>query len=159
FPPERHERFAVASGDFNPIHMDPVAARRTQTGEPVVHGIHALLAVLDAVLAADLPPLRTLRAEFRKPIYVGGIGAIQIIRCTEIDLRARLVIEGAEVLIATLGFTEAPSRPPPTGIRKDVARPLGRPLEISLEDLEGLSGRITFSDSVERLAALFPCAA
>ena len=33
------ERFAEFSGDRNPMHMDLVAARRTQAGAPVVHGV------------------------------------------------------------------------------------------------------------------------
>lgn len=40
--------FATASGDFNPIHVDPVYARRTVYGRQVVHGIHLLIASLDA---------------------------------------------------------------------------------------------------------------
>ena len=30
--------FARWSGDFNPLHMDPLAARRTQAGAPAIHG-------------------------------------------------------------------------------------------------------------------------
>ena len=40
--------FAEASGDCNPMHMDAIAARKTQPGRPVVHGIHALLWALDS---------------------------------------------------------------------------------------------------------------
>jgi len=41
--------FAAASGDANPMHMDELAARRTQAGAPVVHGVQALLWALDAL--------------------------------------------------------------------------------------------------------------
>jgi hypothetical protein len=41
--------FARLSGDFNPLHVDPVRARRTQYGRTVVHGVHALLRALDGV--------------------------------------------------------------------------------------------------------------
>lgn len=34
--------FARLSGDFNPIHLDPLAARRTRAGDTVVHGVHML---------------------------------------------------------------------------------------------------------------------
>ena len=36
-------QYAGASGDFNPLHVDPVAARRALYGEVVVHGVHSLL--------------------------------------------------------------------------------------------------------------------
>ena len=42
-------RFAALSGDLNPIHVDPVIARRTGAGALVVHGVHNLLWCLDSV--------------------------------------------------------------------------------------------------------------
>jgi acyl dehydratase len=45
------EQFARLSGDRNPMHMDAVAARRTQAGKPVVHGVHTLLWALNLVWA------------------------------------------------------------------------------------------------------------
>ncbi len=158
FTPERHQQFARASGDFNPIHVDPIAARRTQTGEPVVHGIHGLLAVLDVLLGTELRTVRTLRAEFRKPIYVGDAGTVEIIRRTDTDLRTRVVVEGTEVMVATLGFAAGPAHHLSPGVRKDFSR-LARPLETPLESLEGTSGRVSLADSMASLAALFPSAA
>jgi len=68
--------FAVLSGDFNPMHVDPQAARRLQFGRPVVHGVHAVLAALDAWLGGRLggqpQPVRLARitAAFRAVICV-----------------------------------------------------------------------------------------
>jgi hypothetical protein len=39
--------FGTFSGDMNPIHVDPVLARRTLHGVCIVHGMHALLWALD----------------------------------------------------------------------------------------------------------------
>ena len=67
------ERFAAVCGDRNPIHMDPVAARRTFAGFPVVHGIHALLWALDSLFRylPKLAPVASIRVSFEKLIYVG----------------------------------------------------------------------------------------
>ena len=46
--------FAALSGDYNPMHVDALAARRTQAGAPVVHGMHAVLWALDALAGAEL---------------------------------------------------------------------------------------------------------
>jgi hypothetical protein len=66
------EDFARWSGDWNPIHMDPLAARRSVAGAPVVHGVHLLLWALDEVLrdTAVLLPVG-IRADFRKFVLVG----------------------------------------------------------------------------------------
>lgn len=43
FQLEDQIQFAELSGDFNPMHIDPVYARRLIYGKAVVHGIHSLL--------------------------------------------------------------------------------------------------------------------
>src|ERR1700681_3331284 len=64
--------FAALSGDYNPMHVDPLAARRTQPGARVVHGIHALLWALDELAAAGAidGELCEIGAQFRKFIYL-----------------------------------------------------------------------------------------
>lgn len=70
--------FAKLSGDFNPLHLDPVLARRLLFGRQVVHGLHALLWSLDDHLKSRTQPLalRTVKANFQ-----AGIGVGQIVRC------------------------------------------------------------------------------
>lgn len=68
--------FAALSGDYNPMHLDPLAARRMLFGKPVVHGVHVVLWVLDAYLATQAAPapartLAALKATFTKPVGVG----------------------------------------------------------------------------------------
>ena len=65
------QRFAALSGDRNPLHVDPVAARRLLTGRPVVHGVHTLLRVLDGWADAVLPQRWRIEAEFLNPLSVG----------------------------------------------------------------------------------------
>lgn len=61
--------FADLSGDANPIHMDPVAARRLMAGRCIVHGMHALLWALDEM--AKIGVLATqLKVTFSQPIFL-----------------------------------------------------------------------------------------
>ncbi len=39
--------FGNASGDLNPLHIDPIVARRYQFGSPVIHGVCGTLMALD----------------------------------------------------------------------------------------------------------------
>jgi 3-hydroxybutyryl-CoA dehydratase len=48
---ERIERYAVAAGDFNPIHIDPEFAARSHFGSRIAHGM---------LVAATLSEMMTL---------------------------------------------------------------------------------------------------
>ena len=67
-------RFSQLSGDFNPLHLDALAARRSLTGGTVVHGIHLLLWALDAWCATcyEKATLITMDVDFIKSVPVGS---------------------------------------------------------------------------------------
>jgi len=66
-------KFARVSGDWNPLHVDPVLARRTLYGENVAHGMHVALWVLDAAMGVHdmTAQFTSFQADFLKPIRVG----------------------------------------------------------------------------------------
>lgn len=65
-------------GDHNPMHVDPVAARRLLTGQPVVHGVHLVLEALARWQPHARGPAATaLRADFSKPVSVGDLVGFQ----------------------------------------------------------------------------------
>jgi acyl dehydratase len=71
---DQSHAFARLSGDFNPLHLDPVAARRTPFGGSVTHGVHLFLAALDqaaeaGLLVAEEP--EALSATFHGPVHSG----------------------------------------------------------------------------------------
>ncbi|MDF0489563.1 SDR family NAD(P)-dependent oxidoreductase [Sphingomonas sp. H39-1-10] len=67
------ETFAWLSGDRNPLHLDPLAARRTQAGVVVVHGVHAMLWALDCWLeAVPSASVAAIGARFDKFVEVGA---------------------------------------------------------------------------------------
>ena len=97
-------RFAELSGDYNPMHMDAVAARRLLFGRPVVHGIHVLLWALDTWLEGQGGPvrLRKLKVAFRSPVFLED--ALQlIVKPLGADrVQLDVLAHGAGLLKATL---------------------------------------------------------
>ncbi len=63
------------SGDYNPIHADPVLARRAGFERPILHGLCSLGVATRAILQAvcdDRPErLVSLRLRFSAPVYPG----------------------------------------------------------------------------------------
>ena len=60
-------RYAAVSGDHNPIHLHPVAARLAGFRKPIAHGMWTLARCLSA-LEGRLPEAYTIEVKFRKPI-------------------------------------------------------------------------------------------
>jgi len=65
--------FAELSGDFNPLHTDPVAARRTQFGECVTHGVFVLMWALDQFQSQNGSKKQwtKITAKFLRPVLTG----------------------------------------------------------------------------------------
>lgn len=63
------------SGDVNPLHADPGVGRLAGFGKPILHGLctygHVGRAVIKAVCGGDGDKLRSLSAQFRKPVFPG----------------------------------------------------------------------------------------
>ncbi len=65
-------KFANFSGDFNPIHCDPIKARRFMHGSVIVHGINLLLCALNNVSKTFEVRMRIkfLDVEFKSPVFL-----------------------------------------------------------------------------------------
>ena len=63
------------SGDYNPLHADPVVARKAGFEKPILHGLctygMACQSLVRAVCASDATRLRGMGARFTKPVYPG----------------------------------------------------------------------------------------
>ena len=84
------ENFADFSGDRNPIHIDPLQARKTHAGECVVHGINAFLWALQLLISRTSKVPNYLRIKFH-----GQIGLDKKIRCLWIKNRKCLNVIGS----------------------------------------------------------------
>src|SRR5579872_4864067 len=92
------QRFAELSGDVNPMHMDPVAARRVYFGAPVVHGVHATLWMLDEVGRRRPAPggVASLHVRFSRPILVGDAVTLSFDARSDRELIVKALVDGVE---------------------------------------------------------------
>jgi acyl dehydratase/NAD(P)-dependent dehydrogenase (short-subunit alcohol dehydrogenase family) len=160
FGAEDQARFAAMSGDFNPLHVDPVAARRTFAGDTVVHGMHLLIWLLDSIKAQlpDISHLSALKVRFREPVYLGQRVDVTVIRHSADAVRADVIAGSGKAveLTANLG---AP-RPVAAAVR--AAKPVPRgaaPRDLRLEQATNESGQISFASTCSALGTAFPHAA
>jgi hypothetical protein len=154
------KRFAEVSGDFNPMHLDPVQARRTQAGAPVVHGIHLLLWSLDSLAASqpDLPPMLSLRAQFHKFVYLDEAVKIEVAQQTVKGIRLVVSAGGAPRTKIAVQFGHAADGCPEAIVYGEVTPFLQQPAVLDLNQIPGRLGRLQFRMTEEVAAAMFPAA-
>ena len=68
------ERFAEATGDYNPIHLDEEFARGTKFKTRVAHGM-LQAGILSGILGTEFPGVGTIylsqTLKFMKPVFIG----------------------------------------------------------------------------------------
>jgi hypothetical protein len=148
--------FASLSGDRNPMHMDALAARRTQAGAPVVHGVHAVLWALNQLAAdIDLSALANIAVSLNRFIYLDRPVTVRLTRRSETGVAADVVADGVTVI--TLLLKLAP---------RACAAPLGEFLAMppanmacaaeTPEELKDARGWLDPAKDAGELAAAFP---
>jgi acyl dehydratase len=74
--PDQARRYAAASGDANPIHVDDEAARAVGLPGVILHGMCTMAlcstAVVDALAGGDPGRLRRLAVRFYRPVFPGN---------------------------------------------------------------------------------------
>lgn len=151
--------FAAMSGDINPMHMDPLAARRMQAGEPVVHGIHVLLWALDVLARTDLPIacLQNLKVQFGKFIYLDRPLALEVRQRG--PGKALVVVTGAGLSVMTLMLRFGPRAGAVLPCVPHLEDALPVPDELSLEQMTDRAGRLFPPVGAEAFERAFPDAA
>jgi acyl dehydratase len=84
--PYRPIYYAAASGDFNPIHIDPAVGRAAGYQGVILQGMCTYAWLSDACVEylGDPARLTRLRARFTKPVQVGDVIRFEG-RCTGIE--------------------------------------------------------------------------
>jgi hypothetical protein len=155
------QRFAQWSGDRNPMHLDPVAARRTQAGAPVVHGIHTLTWMLDETFQAHAAPgaVSKLRVRFEGTVKLGEEIGLFVEKFDPAGFQ--ISASSGTGVVAKVAGAFGPR--PPASTRDPNDAPPPRPLPDAPEvwDLDGLAGqggRLMPASSGAALGSDYPAA-
>ena len=143
FSLEDQTRFARLSGDWNAMHLDPVAARRTLAGAPVVHGIHLLTWALECVSQSLKSAKRCsgIRVRFQKWAYLDRPVVLTGSFQESSQVRVQLEVDGAIAMTAVLDLE--PSVSPPDRVwsaEGSTPEEAEVPLQLGIVDMRDRSG-------------------
>jgi acyl dehydratase len=166
FSKEDQERFAVFSGDINPLHLDALYARRTQLGTCAVHGAHLALWSLEQLANGVLDkPAMGLRVRFVAPVAVGTSCELRHVQKSGSLLRFEVWSEGVTATLGELRFDNG-GDPGPTQLRCESVHSLGStnlgsPRLVGLDNSAAHSGYFVAPATADMAADMFPrvCAA
>ncbi|WP_171946415.1 SDR family NAD(P)-dependent oxidoreductase [Hyphomicrobium sp. CS1GBMeth3] len=149
--------FARLSGDYNPIHVDACAARRTQAGAPVVHGVHGALWALEKIVAAEpaFSQAASLKIQFPKFMYLDSGVEVRLARRTEQAIKVELTSVGVVTTIIDVKFGARPATPPWDGPDAQGWTLGDAPLAPAFPHMADGAGWIPLSDG-SNAAAMFP---
>jgi len=156
------EFFARVSADYNPLHLSVLVARRTQAGAPVVHGVHAVLWVLDVLARQGLAisDLTSLKVQFSKFVYIDQPVTIRIVCQDSASAKVELDGDIPSLMTFILRFghrKKAEDAKPVAG--GAIIIPGSVPIERSFAELGDLSGSLKSPNEMNtELCAAFPVA-
>ena len=140
FSMEDQKVFAALSGDYNPMHMDLLASRRTPAGRPVVHGIHLLLRTLEYAADAGLTltMLAQLEVHYAKFAYLGRPLTIKLVSADTTTARIELLDDELVTMTVLLRFGRRPPGVCPEP--RPQVKVSAMPIELPLAQMVGMNG-------------------
>lgn len=145
--------FAEQSGDWNPIHIDPIAARRSMAGEVIVHGIFTLLWALESYCAYSSIVPAKFKASFNQPVLLGQLITLRIEAVSSDEVR--LLVSNQNEVVTTIlvggGGLSINDAMPECG-----APPRCFPKHLHFDDVKGRSGTVLLQTEADQISSRFP---
>jgi hypothetical protein len=144
--------FAETSGDWNPIHVDPVAARRLLAGEVIVHGMFGMLWAMDVHFSTARSCPAGINSSFHRPILLEK--PLLLTRETNAQDEVRLaIVQGGEEMATILLI---PGGQAIAGTPRNERPPHTDAIERNFSELKGLAGELPVAGETDRMRHAFP---
>ncbi len=154
FTLEDQLEFAEISGDWNPMHVDPIAARRTIYGNVVVHGTHSLFWALECVaqIVSGKRGLSHLKTEFKRQVHLNDAVSCKLLAFHNRDLKLCLEAKGKVVVRIDVSFSQSFCELP--GLPKNPSGTLCR--DLTFEEITAAAGSVSLFLDENRFGRRFP---
>ena len=155
FTLDDQKAFSALSQDYNPIHVDQVAARRLIYGQPVVHGINVLLWALREWSKHSDGPIRieALKCKFLKPVVLDEEVTFTFSQGGKNQIK--FDVQQFDVVVSKIQFTYLNADYPYTPLKEKDSQTSPSPLQRALGEMASLSGNIDLSINPERVLDMY----
>ncbi len=163
FTDQDQRDFAAASRDWNPMHVDAVAARRLLSGRQVVHGIHTLIHALNLWQHDGASGRLRVECNFANPVNVGD--RVVFSQLDDGDGRTKLTAEVDDLICTEVVVERTTSEDSSAAVRLSaddrLPRRLVGALAAPLDEVPGsqVDGLIVLDAWADTLTTTFPQAA
>lgn len=157
---ETQKTFAELSGDFNPVHLDPVQARRTLFGDVVAHGVHNVLRALELSLLnrpdveSGSLQIERLAVIFKNPVFMNE--TISVFENDIMPGATRLELKCGDTDIAEIRMTVQPGAPLAVQLRLTAPKFNHQADEKTFAELENAEGEIDLAATESAIIDAFP---
>eukprot|EP00405_Crypthecodinium_cohnii_P000150 CAMPEP_0194763278 /NCGR_PEP_ID=MMETSP0323_2-20130528/18703_1 /TAXON_ID=2866 ORGANISM="Crypthecodinium cohnii, Strain Seligo" /NCGR_SAMPLE_ID=MMETSP0323_2 /ASSEMBLY_ACC=CAM_ASM_000346 /LENGTH=295 /DNA_ID=CAMNT_0039687659 /DNA_START=66 /DNA_END=953 /DNA_ORIENTATION=+ len=98
------------SGDYNPLHVDPQAAKKGGFETPIIHGLcslgHTTRCVLDAVAGGDAKRFKSVRMRFASPVIPGQTLQVRIWPASATEVKFETMVKETGKVCISNGMME-----------------------------------------------------
>jgi len=146
--------FADLSGDFNPVHLDPVRARRTMFGQVVAHGIHNVLCGLEEFLKNHPFSITRLAVTFKNPVFMNE--DVNVVPGKISDNSAMFILQCGSTDTAEVRLQGTVQSSSPTFFSLPIADFPRQPDDRDFPHLENAEGTLELAGNERAVIATFP---
>jgi hypothetical protein len=152
--------FAKCTGDYNPVHIDPIVSRRYMFGEPIVHGLHVVLWALEVWFGHkdEYVKLISLNVSFPKAVVLEKTTVCNLIN--ESDNQSTIEVSQNDVVCAKIKLTFNRNEQDILEINDswiiDGNPPKAEPKDFKFEELKNKTGILDQYLKKDKFSRVFP---